>query len=333
MPATYPLTVSVALCTHNGMPYVAEQVRSILHQTRPPAQLVLSDDDSTDATVETVNKVIARFRAERPDSGISVTIIENRPALGVVRNFEGAVAACTGDLIALSDQDDLWVPDRLERMVAEFERRPELTLLHTDARLVDGDAKPLASRLFDAIEFTPQEQQLEREGRAFELLLKRNVVTGATTMFRRDLLERALPFVDDWVHDEWLAMVASVFGTVDFLPDALVDYRQHGANQIGAQKLDARGKLARLQEPRSERNRRLLSRAEALHDRLTEADAPEKAIDAAARKVEHEKHRSALPRARALRIVPVIAAAIRGRYSRFGRPRYDLIRDLIQPDR
>ncbi len=271
------------------MPYVAEQVRSILHQTRPPVQLVLSDDDSTDETVETVKKVIARFRAERPDCGITVTIIENKPALGVVRNFEGAVAACTGDLIALSDQDDLWVPDRLERMVAEFERRPSLSLLHTDARLVDGDAKPLASRLFDAIEFTPQEQQLEREGRAFELLLRRNVVTGATTVFRRHLLERALPFVDDWVHDEWLAMVASVFGTVDFLPDALIDYRQHGANQIGATKLDARGKLSRLQEPRSERNRRLLSRAKVLHDRLTRSSRRQPtAIDAAARKVEHE---------------------------------------------
>lgn len=304
----------------------------MLHQTVTAAQLVLSDDASTDGTVEAVREVVARFRAERPSLPLVFTVLENPEPLGVTANFEQAVRACTGDLVALCDQDDLWAPNRLEVVTALFAADPRLLLLHGDARLVDAGGEPLGETLFDGIGFGATEQREVREGRAFDTLLRRNVVTGATTVFRRELLERALPFPASWVHDEWLAMVAAIFGRVDFVPEALVDYRQHGGNQIGAGAPSLAELFGRLREPRAVRNARLLARAEALLARLEARDdvSPD-VVEAAAGKLRHERVRSALPGPRPLRIVPVLREALTGRYSRFGRARYDVVRDLVQP--
>ena len=127
------LTVSVALCTYNGARFVAEQLRSILAQSSPADQIVISDDGSTDGTLEVVRAELAAAGSALPE----VIILENPAPLGVTRNFEQAILACTGDLIVLCDQDDTWVPDRLARAEREFAARPDLLLLYSDASLVD----------------------------------------------------------------------------------------------------------------------------------------------------------------------------------------------------
>lgn len=331
------MTFSVALCSHNGAPYIAEQVRSILHQTTPPAQIVLSDDASSDATVATVRDIIARARAERPHLPLQLTVLKNDEPLGITANFQQAVAACTGELIALCDQDDVWAANRIELVSAQFAERPDLTLLHSDARLVDEHGDALGHQLFEAIRFTRSEMRAIRSGNALKVLLQRNVVTGATTVFRRGLLDAALPFPESWVHDEWLAVVAAVTGRVDFLTEPLVDYRQHGANQIGAEKPTMKQIADRLLQPRVERNATLLSRAQELADRapqLTGDGAGKQRRDilnVAAAKLSHEQARSALPATRALRIVPVLRELLTGRYHRYGRARFDVVRDLLQP--
>lgn len=325
-------SVSVALCTYNGERFVAEQLRSILHQTVMPAQVVVSDDGSSDATVQIVKDVFARFGAEHNGSAPVLTVLRNEKALGVTANFQQATMACTGDLIALSDQDDLWVPERLECMVAQLVARPDLTLLHSDARLVDDQGNPLGGNLSTAIGFSAGERRKIHAGQARDVLMRRNVVTGATTVFRRSLLEKAAPFPAAWVHDEWLAMVASITGRVDFLPEELTDYRQHASNQIGASKPTLGEKVSRVREPRAERNARLLARAESLEARLAEiSDVPDTVRALAAKKRRHEQARSALPKTRVLRVVPVLWRALGGGYSRFGRARYDIVRDLLQP--
>ena len=256
------------------MPYLVEQLSSILHQSFLPAQLVVSDDASTDSTVATVRERVARFRAEHPSVDFELVLMENDPPLGVTANFEQAVRACTGDIVVLCDQDDVWHPDRLARIVARFEAAPELTLLHGDARLVDSAGEPLGELLSEGIGFTARERAAVREGRAFDVLLRRNVVTGATTAFRAHLVESAVPFPPSWLHDEWLAIVASITGRVDFLSDVLVDYRQHQDNQVGAGSPGLRELWGRLREPRDERNALLLARAEALSERFSEPAVP-----------------------------------------------------------
>jgi len=319
------LRVSVALASRNGQRFIEQQLTSILTQTRPPAEIVLSDDDSSDDTVEVARRAVG--------SAMPLTVLVNQPPLGVTGNFERAVSHCTGDLVALSDQDDWWPTDRLAIMVAEFEARPDLLLLHTDARLVDAAGAPLGTSLFGALRVTDQERALEHSGSAFSALLRRNLVTGATTVFRRSLLERALPFPRGWVHDEWLGIIAAATGSVDFLDQALLDYRQHGANQIGAHRLSFAGKLRRvLLEPRTERNARLAANFALLVDRLDELGCVSAERRAAAReKAEHERVRNAYPASRWRRIGPVMRERATGRYALSAQGNMDIVRDLLQP--
>jgi len=319
------LSISVALGSHNGARFVGAQVRSILNQTRRPVEIVLSDDASTDGTVALVRTLVE-------PSDVALTVIENAAALGVTKNFEQAILACRGDLIALCDQDDVWRPDRLERVAAEFATRPDLLLLHSDARLVDAAGEPLELSLFETLEISAEETAQISAGNAFGVLLRRNVVTGATVVFRRELVSAAVPMPEAWVHDEWLASIAATMGRVDFSPEMLVDYRQHGANEIGASRRSFVGKVRRALEPRGERNARLERRAHALVERLESwgTAVPSAVVEGARGKLGHERMRNALPANRLRRIRPVLLEARRGGYSLYGRGTQDVVRDLLQ---
>lgn len=323
------LDVSVALCTRNGARYLPEQVRSICTQTPLPREIVLSDDGSTDDSLAVVRDTIAQCGvADR----IALRVFGNTPPLGVTRNFEQAVRACSHDLIALCDQDDAWHPGRLARMVAQFEARPELLLLHTDARLVDAELKPLGSTLFHALEVRPAELEAISRGEAFGVLLRRNLVTGATTVFRKTLLEAALPFAPEWVHDEWLAAIAAAIGRVDVLPEPTIDYRQHASNQIGARRLSLSEKVAKAMVERGDKHVARLRRAEALLQRLQQFGdrVPANYLEAQRAKVAHQRFRAELPAARPLRLLPILIEAARGRYARFGRGGHAIAQDLLE---
>lgn len=319
-------TVSVALCTHNGARFVREQVLSILSQSLLPHEIVLSDDASTDATVEIVKQLI------EPTS-VTLTVLLNSPALGVTKNFEQAIRACTGDLVALCDQDDVWHPERLAKLVALFATSAETLLVHGDARRVDEAGKALDHSLFESLEISEADLEQVEAGDAFAAYLRRNLATGATTVFRRALAEAASPFPDAWVHDEWLASIAAAMGRVGVTRERLVDYRQHGANEIGATKRTLVGKVRRVLEPRGERNARLDARAQALVERLESwGTAVSPAVIAGARgKLGHERMRNALPVSRLRRIPLVLGEARRGGYSLYGRGTPDAVRDLLQP--
>jgi glycosyltransferase involved in cell wall biosynthesis len=325
-------TVSVALCTHNGATFISEQVASILAQTLLPQQIVLSDDASSDETVEKFTRAVDIAKASRPGVGdMSVQILRNDAPLGVTKNFEQAISHCVGDLIALCDQDDLWVPHRLERMCEEFDNDSQLLLLFTDSRLVDEAGRPLGYSTFQALGVTRQEKNLVHGGLASEIFMRRNLVTGATTVFRKELFAKAQPFPGSWVHDEWLGVVAAAAGRVDFLAEPLVDYRQHAANEIGAKKLGLRHYIGRIIFPRTERNARLYLRAKNMVGHPFFEGASDASREIAASKFEHEKARQALPVARAKRILPMVAEVRTGRYSRFGLGAQDIVRDLLQP--
>ena len=328
-------TISVALCTFNGERFVAEQIDSILAQTLLPDEIVLSDDASTDATVAIVEDAVARFSAEHPEQTLAFRVFRNPVALGVVRNFEQAVTAAAGDFVVLCDQDDRWAPDRIARALTGFAERPDRLLIHADANLVDSDGNPLGDTLFRALGVTPRERELIASGRALAALLGRNLVTGATTMFRGGLLERALPFPSSWVHDEWLAVIAAATGRIDFLSEQLIDYRQHDGNAIGAGRIGLSGRLDRLREPRGKRNRALVERATDLVDRLAALGPAVSAANLrlAQSKLAHERARLALPPTRLRRIVPVLRELSRGGYTHYGRGLQDALRDLVQPAR
>lgn len=322
------LAVSVALCTHNGRRFVAGQIQSILTQTTPVSEIVVSDDASTDGTIEIVEEMLAAY----PDAARRDVIIRNPVPLGVTANFEQAISACSGELIALSDQDDVWHPERIARAAVVFED-PAVLAVHSDARLVDAAGDPLGVSLLEALEVSDADLRRIADGDAVSAFIRRNLATGATMMIRARLMDIARPFPPAWVHDEWLAMIAALRGGLRLDRAQLIDYRQHGANEIGVSAPTLRHKVRRVLRPRGDRNRLLAERAAQLEARAFSLDgATQAALDLVAEKARFESARANLPHARVRRVVPVLRLSRGGRYDRLSsRGRADVIRDILQP--
>lgn len=324
--------ISVALCTHNGARFIGEQIQSICRQSLPPCEIVLSDDASKDGCVDVAREALAHCLRDLPGLGIRMHVLENVQPLGVTRNFSQAMLHCQGDFVSLCDQDDVWHPERLRRMMRVFKGRPALLMLHTDARLVNAERQPLGESLFHALEVKPQELERIHDGCAFTVFLRRNLVTGATAMFRRSLLADAAPIPVEWLHDEWLAIIAAAVGEVDVLEEELIDYRQHDGNQIGARRDTFTRKVQMALASRGLTHQRRAVKAELLlthllrlGDRVAGAT-----VDDTRSKLAHQRFRAQLPANRLARIVPVVREALSGRYDRFGRGTQGVVRDLCE---
>jgi len=221
---------SVALCTCNGAAYLPDQLASIAAQTRPPDEIVVRDDASLDDTPA----VIETFAARAP---FPVTFERNATRLGSTRNFDAAIAACTGDLIALSDQDDVWRPDKLDGIEQRFRESPGVGLVFSDAELIDGASSPIRARLWARIGFDRRRQRFWRNRSALTALVPGRIVTGATMAFRSTFRALVLPTPDGiapMIHDGWIALAIAAVAGVAFIEEPLVAYRQHDAQQIGA---------------------------------------------------------------------------------------------------
>lgn len=316
--------ISVVVCTYNGERFLAEQLQSILDQTHPPDDIIVSDDGSSDSTLDIVSEFSSRDSGSRKPVW---TIQSRRKPLGVAGNFASALTKAQGEFIVLADQDDVWEPNRLERGLAQF--RDDVLLVHCDATLIDEAGQPTGC-LMSALRLTSGERRSLLSGNALDALLRRNLVTGATTMIRASLLQQALPIPEGWVHDEWLALVAAVQGGVVFSEESLIRYRQHGSNEIGAAKTDLDEATRRLRETRSGFFSRKLLRNSGTSRMLgQEPDwlgAEAKATLLA--KLGFDHWRSQLPAQRLGRLVPVVLRWANGDYERFARGYLDVIRDL-----
>jgi glycosyltransferase involved in cell wall biosynthesis len=322
--------VSVALCTYNGEKFIAAQLESILGQSLLPSQIVISDDGSTDKTLAVVKSVLTPARLSA--AGITLTTLRRDKPMGVTKNFETALAACTGEFISLCDQDDVWHPERLARLRAAFSS-DDVLLVHSDARMVDTDGVPLGQTLLGALGAGRRELLREQGPRGFEVLVRRNLVTGATTMVRRNLTRAAMPFPASWVHDYWLAVVAALGGRIVLDRGQLIDYRQHEANQIGATKLTPRKALEMLGHSRRARHearvQRLADLAARCDDGSVVATTAQRTF--VAEKLSHERTRLALPDSRKARLPAIWREFFSGRYHRFSRGMRDVVRDALSP--
>ncbi|QPK81721.1 glycosyltransferase family 2 protein [Schaalia sp. ZJ405] len=321
-------TVSVALCTHNGAEFIAAQVRSIIDQTSPVDEIVLGDDDSTDETVEIVERVLE-------GTPVRLRVRRHSPALRVRGNFSDAIGATTGDVVILCDQDDVWHPRKVETLVAAIAQGNDL--VHSDARLVDASGDPLGTTLLGSLGVSQWEKRQLSGGDAVAVLLRRNLVTGATTALNGQFARAVMPVPEGWIHDEWMAMLAALRGRLRLLPVQLTDYRQHDNNEIGVNKGGLKGRLARLLVSDVDDDVRRLRRAYALESAV--ADAQWISADNAQRVREFREHqvfRAQLPKSRVLRLPRILAECVRGRYSRYSRGWLTVARDLLQvhgPDR
>ena len=321
-------SVSVVLCTFNGELFLREQLQTILDQTRPPDEIVVSDDGSTDATLDIVREI----RALNSSQGSPKWQVLTRASpMGVAGNFSSAIARASGDVIVLSDQDDVWEPHRIERGLALL--HDGALLVHSDAWLID-DGGNSRGTLMAALGLTNRERRALLSGHALDVLLRRNVVTGATTMMRSSLARQAPSVPDGWIHDEWFALIAATQGGVVFCEEPLIRYRQHGQNHIGASKTTFGEARKRLGESRTEFFRHKLDRNKAISAIL--ADEPSwlgsQASSALAEKVEFEERRSALPARRLGRLGSVLTWWVKGDYDRYSRGYLDVVRDIFLTD-
>jgi glycosyltransferase involved in cell wall biosynthesis len=219
-------TISVALCTYNGQQFLHKQLASIASQTRLPDEVVACDDRSTDQTREVLRDFAASV-------SFPVRIIENEHNLGSAKNFEKAIALCSGAFIALCDQDDTWYPHRLERCEQELLAHPEAGLVFSDGVIVDDQDHPVGQQLWQAFSLSEAHRVGLQSGR-YDLLLRYRFVTGATIMFRSVQRDRCFPFPAQYIHDEWLAAVLAVFCDLRAIEQPLICYRRHSFQQVGS---------------------------------------------------------------------------------------------------
>nr|WP_306459713.1 glycosyltransferase [Edaphobacter lichenicola] len=217
---------SIAMCTYNGEKYLGEQLESIARQQQLPAELVLCDDCSSDATVS----IAERFAVESP---FPVRIIRNPKNLGYRGNFAQAIELCTGELIALCDQDDVWYPQKLKKLKELFLSNPSAAGVFSNGDLIDSSSRLLGKDLWGSFQFDTFDQMNFRSGQAVGVLLKRNVVTGMAFAIRSSSKNELLAMPSSWNHDAWLALMLAAHARLIACPEHLVGYRVHGNQQIG----------------------------------------------------------------------------------------------------
>jgi hypothetical protein len=228
------MRISVAMCTYNGADFLPAQLASIVEQTRPPDEIIVCDDASTDET-RTLLQSFART------SPIPVSLYFSDENVGSVKNFERAIGLCSGDVIALSDQDDVWRVDKLQLIEQSFTTNPSAGVVFSDAEIVDRNLKPLGKRIWNEVGFDAPKQKLVRSGRSLEVLVYGWTVTGATMAFRSEFVKVALPIPTNiaMIHDGWIALTIGAVAEIAFIDEPLVQYRQHERQQIGAPQREA----------------------------------------------------------------------------------------------
>ena len=316
--------ISVVLCTYNGEAFIQEQLESILTQSIPPDEIVISDDGSSDET-------LARIKAIQDSStgDIRWVVITRDKPLGPAENFAHALTVATGELIALSDQDDIWESTKLAVLRSHFQKHPDALLVHTNARLIDSAGRE-GKTLMATLRLTAAERKALTSGRGLQALLRRNLVTGATVMLSRTLLETALPLPAGWVHDEWWGLIAALQDGLIYEDQSLVRYRQHAGNVIGASDTTVSVAQERLAETRDQFFTRKRIRNSALSALCEEHPPwlPPRHREALLRKIAHDKLRETLPAGRLARVPQVFWWGILGNYRRSSRGWIDMVRDI-----
>jgi glycosyltransferase involved in cell wall biosynthesis len=235
------IKTSVAMCTYNGSRFLEEQLDSIVGQTCPPDEIVICDDGSSDDTLDIAETCLRDWQG-------TVHIEQNQKNLGFVKNFEKAIGLCHGDIIFLSDQDDVWHREKIEVMMHAFEEHPEAAMVFHDAALVDQHLKPLFPSFWENTLGFDYKPFLEHD---YKRLYASNVVQGSACAFKKQVYEKAAPFYGDF-HDEWLALVSLTIGEIVPIPKSLMKYRQ-ASNALGGMPVSSTAKTKEVMKNTKER--------------------------------------------------------------------------------
>jgi glycosyltransferase involved in cell wall biosynthesis len=319
-------TISVALCTFNGSRYLHDQLVSIASQTRQPDELIICDDCSTDSTV-----LVARDFSEKVS--FHVEVIVNDHTLGPTKNFEKAIGLCSGKLISLSDQDDIWHPEKLRISEEIIRTRSDISAIFSNAEIVDQFVKPMGYDMWQKAAFTLAEQKRVINGNAVSVLLKHYIVTGATLLFRSDYRSSILPIPELWFHDAWIALVLAIVSNISLIPIPLIKYRQHSANYLGGVRKNIIKQIAEsVHVNRSDYYKSEIARYTILNRHIEHLSIPvisSKAQVMISEKIRHLAVRNNMPVNRLSRVPYVVRELTRLGYARFARNWGSVAMDLL----
>jgi len=234
--------ITILLAVYNGDKYLKEQLDSIVNQSYSNWKLYIRDDGSTDKSVQIINEYVSQF------SDKIHLIYDNSQNLGSCNNFFKLLECSENSKYYMfADQDDVWYEDKIEislKKMKEIENkignnRP--ILIHTDLEVVDDKLKTISKSFWNY-----QKMDIEK-GKLPNKLLIQNIITGCTVIFNNPLKDKLYKLPENvFVHDWWIALVASVFGTIEVLETPTIKYRQHSFNVAGAKFINLNHFIKRL---------------------------------------------------------------------------------------
>ncbi len=324
------LTISIAMCTFDGSDYLQEQLVSIAKQTHLPDELVVCDDGSTDSTLQILDEF-------KKNTSFPVIIHCNKKRLGATKNFEKVITLCKGEIIALCDQDDIWLPQKIKKIAETFKKNPGVGYIFSNALVVDEKLNSIDGTLWDYVSFTANRRRKFEQGNQIEVLVERSIVTGATMALCKTITNWILPIPEEWVHDKWIALLASAAEEKGiFIEEPLIKYRLHskqsiGINMDGEKKLNFIEQLKRAYNTKLESYEIVIGRLVYILNRLNEMNKMTKRTNEfLIEKIKHLHERQWMHNySRWKRINRIFKELINRRYHRFSNGWESVLKDLF----
>lgn len=220
--------IDILLATYNGEKYVAEQIESILNQTYKNINLIISDDCSKDKTPQILKEY------SQKDSRIKLNLQQEN--MGVVKNIEFLLKQVESPLYMLADQDDYWLPEKIEKSVEKL-KQENADLVFGDLEVVDKDLKTIYPSFGD---FMLLNRKINKYINSYKVNYLYNCVTGCTLISKKEFIKYILPLPTNSkfvIHDHWIGLMVSLNGKLAYMPEKYIKYRQHGNNQVGTTKV------------------------------------------------------------------------------------------------
>ena len=220
--------IDILMATYNGEEFLREQIDSILEQTYSNFRLIISDDCSKDNTREILREY------QKKDERIEIYFQEKN--LGYVKNFEFLLNKVQNEIYMLSDQDDYWLPNKVEKSLEKL-KEEKADFVFGDLEVVDKNLKTIYESFGD---FMLLNRKIEKYIDSYKVNYLYNCVTGCTILAKKDTLKNILPIpkISKYlIHDHWMGLMAAIYGKVAYIPEKYIKYRQHGDNQVGVNKI------------------------------------------------------------------------------------------------
>lgn len=211
------MKISVAMATYNGKKYVGDQLDSILKQLNPDDEIIISDDNSNDGTLELLKSY------QQKDKRISIYCNKTK---GIISNFENAISNCNNEIIFLSDQDDIWLDNKVEVIKKCFLDK-KVNLVLSDCYVTDDKLNIISDSFF----------RIRKTRKGIIRNVLKNSYVGCAMAFRKELKSVILPMPKELpMHDMWIGILAEMYGKVLIIPDKLFYYRRHDSNATKAER-------------------------------------------------------------------------------------------------